>query len=69
MGDACGRGALQHFDLRIVLFDQRLEPGLDVRPNSRIGEDQAVVTVNRALDAAGPGKGIIRAEENRLDVQ
>ena len=33
------------------------------------GEGQAVVAVDGALDAAGPGEGLVRPQEHRADAQ
>jgi hypothetical protein len=38
-------------------------------PDRRGGEGQAIVTVDRALDAAGPGEGLVRPEKNGADGQ
>ena len=37
--------------------------------NFRCCQDQAIVTVDRALDPAGPGKRIFRTQKYRLDIQ
>ena len=53
-------------------IEGRLEPGqtlLHIQADFRGGEGQAVVGVHRAFDAAGPGEGLIRAEEHGLDLE
>ena len=63
MGDAGGRGAHKHLAFRIMFHYESGEADLYLLPPLRGGEGQPVVTVDRALDAAGPGERFLRAEE------
>ena len=69
MGDACGGGAHQHFHVGIVLPDQLHQALLHLGTDGGGGEGQAVVAVDGALDAAGPGEGLVRPQEHRADAQ
>ncbi len=65
MRDAGGAGTHQHLAFGIELLHHAGQPRLDVvaHPGSR--ERQPVVAVDRALDPARPGKGLLRPEEYR----
>ena len=69
VGNACGGGSHQNFRLRVLPLHGIGNGLLHLVPGFRSGEDQPVIAVDRALDAAGPGKGLLRAEKDRLDLQ
>ena len=63
VGDTGGGGAHQDLCLRVVVPDQLRKAVFHIQPHLRRGEGQAVVAVHRAFYAAGPGKGLVRAEK------
>ena len=67
VGDARRRSAHENFHTGIVLADEVHQPLLHVGADLRGGEGQAVVAVDGAFNAAGPGEGLVRAEEHRAD--
>ena len=67
VGDARRRSAHENLHTGIVLADKVHQPLLHMGADLGGGEGQAVVAVDGALDAAGPGKGLVRAEEHRAD--
>ena len=69
VGDTGGGGAHQDLRLRILPLHGIGDGLLHLVPGFRSGEDQPVIAVDGALDAAGPGKGLLRAEKDRLDLQ
>ena len=69
VGDAGGGGAHEDLGVRVLPADGLGEGVFHVVSHLGRGEGQAVVAVDRALDAAGPGEGLLRAEEDRLDLQ
>ena len=67
VGDA-GRGrAHEHLRLRILALDRLGDGALDQITRLGRGQDEAVVAVDGALDAAGPRERLLRAQEHRLD--
>ena len=69
VGDAGGGRAHQHLHIRVMGADQLHQPLLYVRADGGGGEGQAVVAVDGALDAGGPGKGLVRPQEYGTDRQ
>ena len=67
VGDAGGGGAHQHLRCGIELAHGVGNGLLHLIAHLRRGEDQAVVTVNGAFDAAGPEKRLLRPEKNGSD--
>ena len=56
-------------DKRYMGADQLHQALLHGRADGGSGEGQAVVAVDGALDAAGPGEGLVRPQEHRADAQ
>ena len=69
VGDARGGGAHQDLDLGVVLLHHLGEGVFHVEAGRHIREDEAVVGIDGALDAARPGEGLVRAEEDGPDPQ
>ena len=67
VGDAGSAGPHQDLGLgKLSLY--RIGNGLfHPVPDGRGGEDQTVITVDRALDPAGPGKGLLGAKKDGAD--
>ena len=59
--DDLGLGVLLPYDLGYAL--------LDVLAHLGVGQGEAVVAVDGALDARSPGEGLIGTEEDRLDAE
>ena len=68
VGDAGGGGAHEDFHRGVFLPDGLRKGGLHVVSHFRRGEGEAVVTVDRAFDAAGPGEGFFRPEEDGFNL-
>ena len=67
VGDA-GRGrAHEHLRLRILAPDRLGDGALDQITRLGRGQDEAVVAVDGALDAAGPRERLLRAQKHCLD--
>ena len=69
VGNASGAGAHEDLGLGVVFLHDGGQALLHIQADLVVGEGQAVVAVDGALDAAGPGEGLVRAEEHRLDFQ
>ena len=69
VSDAGGGRAHQHLRIRVMGADQLHQALLHGRADGGSGEGQAVVAVDGALDAAGPGEGLVRPQEHRADAQ
>ena len=69
MSDPCRTGPHQHFRFRVLFLYDIGYSLLHLVANFRCCQDQAIVTVDRALDPAGPGKRIFRTQKYRLDIQ
>ena len=69
VGNAGGSGAHERFHVRVFPADGLGQGVLHIAAHLGVGEGQAVVAVHRALDAAGPDKGLLRAEEYRANLQ
>jgi len=67
VGDAGGRGAHEHLAVGVLALDRVGDGLLDRRADGGHRQYEAVVAVDGALDAAGPGEGLVRAEEHRPD--
>ena len=65
VGDAGGGGAHEDLGVGVVAPDERDETLFDVRAHLRRGEREAVVAIDGALDAGGPGEGIVGTQKNR----
>ena len=69
VGDARGGRAHQHLNLGKVLAHQRGQPLFDLGAHCGRGQRQAIVAIDGALDAAGPGEGLVGAEDDGLNAQ
>ena len=69
VGDAGGGGAHQDLHGGIVLADQVHQTLFHVGADGGGRQGQAVVTVDGALDAAGPGEGLVGPQEHGADAQ
>ena len=69
VGDARRARAHQYLHIGIVGANDLAQCAFHLRAHLGRGQDQAVVTVDRALDAAGPGEGLVRPQEHRADAQ
>ncbi len=67
VGDAGGGGAHEDFALGVVFAYEGDEAFLDVGADFGGGEGEAVVTVDGAVDAACPSKGVVGTEEDGSD--
>ena len=69
VGNTGGGGAHQDFHGGEVLADQIHQTGFHMSADFGSGQSQAVVTVDGALDAGGPGEGLIGTQEHGADAQ
>ena len=69
VGDTGGGGAHEDLNRGILPADGLRQGVLHAAADRRGGEGEAVVAVHGALDAAGPGEGLLRPEEDGLDAE
>ena len=69
VGDARGGRAHEHLHIRIFTADNFHQAVFHLVAHLGRGQGQAVVAVNGALDAAGPGEGFLGPEKHRADGQ
>ena len=67
VGNTGGGGTHKNFHIRVILPNQLSQALFHMGTHFRCSQGQAVIGVNRAFDAAGPGEGLLRAEEYRLN--
>ena len=65
--DTCRARAHKHLRLRIFALNGLHDRRLHLRAHIGCSENQAIVAVDGAFDAAGPGEGLVRTEEYRTD--
>ena len=67
VGDARRGGAHQNLRLRKLTVYRVRNGALDCLTHGGGGENEAVIAIDRAFDAARPGKRLLRAQKDRAD--
>ena len=67
VGDTGGAGPHEDLGIRVFAADSLHEGGLDLGTDLRGGQDEAVIAVDRAFDAAGPGERFVRPEKDSVN--
>ena len=65
--DTGGTGSHKDLNLRVVFLHDSSQTIFHIQANLMIRQSQTVVTVNRALDPAGPGKRLVRPQKYSLN--
>ena len=67
VSDARGGSAHEHLAIGVIPLHKQGKAVLHLLPHARRGKCETVVTINRALNAAGPGKGLLGPQEHGSD--